>query len=166
MSRAANGAPDTRVAHGGRSSGRNTVRSELAEQDQRHQERHGDEGAAEIGQEIRQPAIAGPRRPLLKLNEDSQRERRDQGPRQAPAIQTIELPRGDQKEHTEQDEMRNLREGQTRVVPRHPEVAQGRVQTKVGLGDRKSTRLNSSHEWSSYAVFCLKQKSTKQTEGL
>src|SRR5207247_6005929 len=23
-------------------------------------------------------------------------------------------------------------------------------------GDRKSTRLNSSHEWSSYAVFCLK----------
>src|SRR6266536_5734376 len=24
--------------------------------------------------------------------------------------------------------------------------------------DRKSTRLNSSHEWRSYAVFCLKQK--------
>src|SRR5207247_9963492 len=24
------------------------------------------------------------------------------------------------------------------------------------LGDRKSTRLNSSHEWISYAVFCLK----------
>src|SRR5207247_11150196 len=23
--------------------------------------------------------------------------------------------------------------------------------------DRKSTRLNSSHEWSSYAVFCLKK---------
>src|SRR5207247_7973964 len=23
------------------------------------------------------------------------------------------------------------------------------------LGDRKSTRLNSSHEWISYAVFCL-----------
>src|SRR5207247_10515228 len=23
------------------------------------------------------------------------------------------------------------------------------------IGDRKSTRLNSSHEWSSYAVFCL-----------
>src|SRR5438105_12139161 len=27
--------------------------------------------------------------------------------------------------------------------------------------DRKSTRLNSSHEWISYAVFCLKKK--KQT---
>src|SRR5207247_4023875 len=27
--------------------------------------------------------------------------------------------------------------------------------------DRKSTRLNSSHEWSSYAVFCLKKKKTR-----
>src|SRR5207247_9499659 len=27
-----------------------------------------------------------------------------------------------------------------------------------GTGDRKSTRLNSSHEWISYAVFCLKKK--------
>src|SRR6266478_8738441 len=28
------------------------------------------------------------------------------------------------------------------------------------LGDRKSTRLNSSHSQSSYAVFCLKKKKT------
>src|SRR5207247_11467373 len=27
-----------------------------------------------------------------------------------------------------------------------------------GARDRKSTRLNSSHEWISYAVFCLKKK--------
>src|SRR5207247_4924577 len=27
--------------------------------------------------------------------------------------------------------------------------------------DRKSTRLNSSHEWISYAVFCLKKKKKK-----
>src|SRR5207247_8332006 len=27
-----------------------------------------------------------------------------------------------------------------------------------GLKDRKSTRLNSSHEWISYAVFCLKKQ--------
>src|SRR5207247_9215867 len=27
-----------------------------------------------------------------------------------------------------------------------------------GRPDRKSTRLNSSHEWISYAVFCLKKK--------
>src|SRR5438105_8927361 len=29
--------------------------------------------------------------------------------------------------------------------------------------DRKSTRLNSSHEWISYAVFCLKKKTTFKT---
>src|SRR5438105_11477870 len=31
-------------------------------------------------------------------------------------------------------------------------------------GDRKSTRLNSSHEWISYAVFCLKKKKKKNNE--
>src|SRR2546429_4031633 len=30
-------------------------------------------------------------------------------------------------------------------------------------GDRKSTRLNSSHGYISYAVFCLKKKKTHQT---
>src|SRR5438105_8297608 len=30
--------------------------------------------------------------------------------------------------------------------------------SNLELGDRKSTRLNSSHEWISYAVFCLKKK--------
>src|SRR5207247_11333775 len=29
--------------------------------------------------------------------------------------------------------------------------------------DRKSTRLNSSHEWISYAVFCLKKKKIQST---
>src|SRR2546422_8073229 len=29
------------------------------------------------------------------------------------------------------------------------------------LGDRKSTRLNSSHGYISYAVFCLKKKKTR-----
>src|SRR3989475_8323999 len=33
-----------------------------------------------------------------------------------------------------------------------------------GLGDRKSTRLNSSHSQISYAVFCLKKKN-KNTSG-
>src|SRR5215207_4936234 len=33
------------------------------------------------------------------------------------------------------------------------------------LGDRKSTRLNSSHEWISYAVFCLKKKKKGQQQG-
>src|SRR5437763_11008278 len=31
-----------------------------------------------------------------------------------------------------------------------------------GAGDRKSTRLNSSHRCISYAVFCLKKKKTKR----
>src|SRR5258708_25429059 len=30
------------------------------------------------------------------------------------------------------------------------------------MGDRKSTRLNSSHQIISYAVFCLKKKNKKQ----
>src|SRR5207248_10572772 len=33
----------------------------------------------------------------------------------------------------------------------------------AGPGDRKSTRLNSSHRTISYAVFCLKKKNTKET---
>src|SRR5438105_2029714 len=32
------------------------------------------------------------------------------------------------------------------------------------MEDRKSTRLNSSHEWISYAVFCLKKK-IEEVEG-
>src|SRR2546427_3569596 len=32
---------------------------------------------------------------------------------------------------------------------------------RVGLRDRKSTRLNSSHSQISYAVFCLKKKTSK-----
>src|SRR2546429_4912970 len=31
------------------------------------------------------------------------------------------------------------------------------------VGDRKSTRLNSSHGYTSYAVFCLKKKKTLQS---
>src|SRR3712207_8513703 len=31
----------------------------------------------------------------------------------------------------------------------------------IGVGDRKSTRLNSSHANISYAVFCLKKKNNK-----
>src|SRR5690606_40353037 len=36
-----------------------------------------------------------------------------------------------------------------------------RVETPLLAGDRKSTRLNSSHVKISYAVFCLKKKKTK-----
>src|SRR2546429_6705887 len=35
--------------------------------------------------------------------------------------------------------------------------------TRLRMGDRKSTRLNSSHGYISYAVFCLKKKKKHQT---
>src|SRR5688572_31364349 len=34
---------------------------------------------------------------------------------------------------------------------------------EIGIGDRKSTRLNSSHSQISYAVFCLKKKKIIKT---
>src|SRR5438445_6684917 len=37
----------------------------------------------------------------------------------------------------------------------------GVAATAAGVGDRKSTRLNSSHANISYAVFCLKKKKKK-----
>src|SRR5438105_7831495 len=38
-------------------------------------------------------------------------------------------------------------------------IARERLDARIGgRRDRKSTRLNSSHEWISYAVFCLKKK--------
>src|SRR5258708_26768158 len=41
-----------------------------------------------------------------------------------------------------------------------------RVLADVGLlGDRKSTRLNSSHQIISYAVFCLKKKKKSRLRG-
>src|SRR5438105_7888059 len=43
------------------------------------------------------------------------------------------------------------------VAPRHGQFVQHQHE------DRKSTRLNSSHEWISYAVFCLKKKNKHKT---
>src|SRR5690348_18127719 len=45
---------------------------------------------------------------------------------------------------------------------RSPEsrLLSSRHRPPLGLGDRKSTRLNSSHPSSSYAVSCLKKKSS------
>src|SRR5260221_10967170 len=40
----------------------------------------------------------------------------------------------------------------------HPAPVDQRLQRAADLGDRKSTRLNSSHTVISYAVFCLKKK--------
>src|SRR5438105_8874559 len=45
-------------------------------------------------------------------------------------------------------------------VPKHDlcDAAQHAREVLPTIQDRKSTRLNSSHEWISYAVFCLKKK--------
>src|SRR5699024_11275967 len=41
-------------------------------------------------------------------------------------------------------------------------VGYTRIMNTYSTGDRKSTRLNSSHVSISYAVFCLKKKTTKK----
>src|SRR2546422_6964125 len=45
----------------------------------------------------------------------------------------------------------------------HEAGAEGRLARAPAPLDRKSTRLNSSHGYISYAVFCLKKKKTKRT---
>src|SRR5207244_13306563 len=45
------------------------------------------------------------------------------------------------------------------------EIKPGAHRAESGVGiDRKSTRLNSSHQIISYAVFCLKKKKKKQNQ--
>src|SRR3712207_7222324 len=61
-----------------------------------------------------------------------------------------------------------------RVRQRLVRVGRGRVRDRArvdvrlreGVGDRKSTRLNSSHANISYAVFCLKKKKTNYEYGV
>src|SRR5436190_7328921 len=61
---------------------------------------------------------------------------------------------------------RVIREALNLVVDLRRELARGREDQRAGdavrksLADRKSTRLNSSHTVTSYAVFCLKKKKT------
>src|SRR6266536_2232590 len=53
-----------------------------------------------------------------------------------------------------------FRSGRGRSVaqPQSPVAGPALVRTGLARQDRKSTRLNSSHEWISYAVFCLQKK--------
>src|SRR5258708_23579504 len=48
------------------------------------------------------------------------------------------------------------------TVPAYFSDAQRNATREAGELDRKSTRLNSSHQIISYAVFCLKKKKTTQ----
>src|SRR5438874_13841670 len=61
---------------------------------------------------------------------------------------------------------RGLDLGSSRGVARPPGIrptgfARARTGRRRSAGDRKSTRLNSSHVEISYAVFCLKKKKKK-----
>src|SRR3712207_7157084 len=68
--------------------------------------------------------------------------------------------------------MRREQPPQRRVHPLLAEILAQRVQRERSLavgeepavGDRKSTRLNSSHANISYAVFCLKKKKKKNQD--
>src|SRR2546421_6433641 len=51
---------------------------------------------------------------------------------------------------------------QPQVAKRGPSTAPAAPARPVAGGDRKSTRLNSSHDQISYAVFCLKKKKTHE----
>src|SRR6266508_6406495 len=57
---------------------------------------------------------------------------------------------------------RTYREGSPAAAPRGPRGRALRCPSP-SPGDRKSTRLNSSHVAISYAVFCLKNKKTTQS---
>src|SRR2546427_4826381 len=50
-------------------------------------------------------------------------------------------------------------------TPNTPDSIKALIKSGV-LGDRKSTRLNSSHSQISYAVFCLKKKKKTNTDVL
>ena len=61
---------------------------------------------------------------------------------------------------------KNLAEGAAAASSENPEETSLITLGEVALyiftsGDRKSTRLNSSHGYISYAVFCLKKKQQK-----
>src|SRR2546430_5111041 len=54
---------------------------------------------------------------------------------------------------------KSQRVGILALIGMHAQVAKHRV--GCAAGDRKSTRLNSSHSQISYAVFCLKKKTNR-----
>src|SRR2546427_6787054 len=73
----------------------------------------------------------------------------------------------DRVARTERLELAELRRRYDSLTPRERDVMAATVAgllNKQIAGDRKSTRLNSSHSQISYAVFCLKKK--KQVNAL
>src|SRR5258708_30168072 len=59
---------------------------------------------------------------------------------------------------------RRMLRARLQLDERHPIIVRirGRGSARLLDGDRKNTRLNSSHQIISYAVFCLKKKKKKK----
>src|SRR2546430_6495397 len=74
--------------------------------------------------------------------------------RQRAIVHTLDASRNFDRQHRAEDE------AEAPVEPRAHEREEGdeRHGAAWRVGDRKSTRLNSSHSQISYAVFCLKKK--------
>src|SRR2546422_5167731 len=58
-----------------------------------------------------------------------------------------------------------LLDGSVEIFYKSERIAKFDSKTAHTIGDRKSTRLNSSHGYISYAVFCLKKKNKNQPPG-
>src|SRR5687768_18280155 len=58
---------------------------------------------------------------------------------------------------------KNLTTGEGGIITTNDDTLADRLRVLRNQGDRKSTRLNSSHGYISYAVFCLKKKKKKKT---
>src|SRR5947208_7365302 len=82
-----------------------------------------------------------------------------------PALSEVELQRGEHEEHEEDQRgggggVADAEVLETQLVDEVAHVVAGLVGPAL-REDRKSTRLNSSHQIISYAVFCLKKKKKK-----
>src|SRR5690606_10151888 len=95
--------------------------------------------------------------PLLVVDDDLRRAEVEQPleavvPVDHPAVEVVEV-RGREAATIELDHGTQVRRDDRDGVEHH---ARGVVRRRLEGGDRKSTRLNSSHVKISYAVFCLK----------
>src|SRR3712207_7753254 len=82
--------------------------------------------------------------------------------RSAPRRPPSRSSRADRGRH-EVERVHRAGDSRGATTPRRA-VEPGRARDAAGCGDRKSTRLNSSHANISYAVFCLKKKNETYTD--